>query len=110
MEMCNNNQYGTVCSNSWDINEAIIVCNTLGYFGKPVDNFIYIVHKTYSLLLTGTSTAYSNAYFGQGTGQILLSDLGCTGTEISLLSCPFSNNGSTSCTHSQDAGVICSTG
>ena len=34
VEMCYNNQYGTVCSDSWDINEAIVACNQLGFFGN----------------------------------------------------------------------------
>ena len=37
VEMCYNNQYGTVCSDSWDINEAIVVCNRLGFFGKYLE-------------------------------------------------------------------------
>ena len=106
--MCYNNQYGTLCSYAWDINEAIVTCNQLGYFGKS----IYILYLITALHLTyiGTATAFSNAYFGQGTGQILLSGLGCTGTETSLFSCSFSNViGSTNCSHSQDVGVACST-
>ena len=49
----------------------------------------------------------SNAYFGLGTGPILLSDLYCTGTESSLLECSHQSCGVTSCTHNNDIGVIC---
>ena len=34
------------------------------------------------------STAYHNAYFGRGTGPILLDDLLCTGSEARLIDCP----------------------
>ena len=53
------------------------------------------------------SEAKTNAYFGSGTGPILLSNLYCTGTESSLLECNQKSCYATSCTHSNDAGVIC---
>ena len=49
----------------------------------------------------------TDAYFGFGTVPILLSNLYCTGTESSLLECNQQSCGVTSCTHSNDAGVIC---
>lgn len=42
VEICKNNQWGTVCNNQWDINEAIVVCNQLGYYG----NVLLIKNKT----------------------------------------------------------------
>ena len=50
--------------------------------------------------------AYSNAYYGQGTGPILLDSFHCTGVESSLLDCRYNHN-SRSCSHSDDAGVRC---
>ena len=46
-------------------------------------------------------------YFGSGTGPILLSNLYCTGIESSLLECNQQSCDVTSCTHANDAGVIC---
>ena len=40
VEMCYNNQYGTLCSYAWDINEAIVICNQLGFFGKFITYYI----------------------------------------------------------------------
>jgi len=62
---------------------------------------------------TTGATAYSNAYFGHGTGPILLDDLVCNGQESRLIDCPrvtsqgigtydFCPNG-----HGEDAGVAC---
>ena len=52
--------------------------------------------------------AVSYAAFGQGTGLILLDNVGCTGTESSLLSCSHRGIGVLrSCSHSEDAGVMC---
>ena len=50
----------------------------------------------------------SGSQFGHGTGPIFLDQLGCSGTESSLLQCNrFAGLGLHSCDHSQDAGVSC---
>ncbi|XP_078337377.1 scavenger receptor class A member 5-like [Crassostrea virginica] len=61
---------GTVCDDSWDKNDARVVCRMLGYS-------------------TGNVTAFSSAHFGQGTGSILMDDVNCTGSERSLVLCSF---------------------
>ena len=45
--------------------------------------------------------------FGQGSGPIHMNNVGCTGTELSLLDCPHSR--SHSCSHHDDAAVQCQT-
>ena len=54
--------------------------------------------------LTG-GTARSSAYFGQGTGSILLDDVQCVGTELFLTNCTHSSTHN--CGHYEDAGVTC---
>ena len=51
--------------------------------------------------------AMSRAAFGQGTGQILLDNVGCGGYEFSLLSCSHRGIGVNYCGHHEDAGVVC---
>lgn len=89
VEICYNNTYGTVCGDTWDMADAAVVCNYLGY--------------------KGASRAYQGAFYGEGSGPILLSGVDCAGSEPYLLACPRLNSdiGYTSCTHSQDAGVYC---
>ena len=49
--------------------------------------------------------AFSSAYFGSGSGPILLDDVNCIGTENSLLNCGYTSNHN--CHHSEDVGVQC---
>ena len=51
--------------------------------------------------------AKSNAEFGQGNGTIAIENVACTGSENQLLVCPSSPIFGTTCTHDEDAGVVC---
>ena len=57
--------------------------------------------------LRAGGTAYSNAYFGMGSGPILLDDIQCTISASKLLECPSRPILSHNCLHSADAGVGC---
>ena len=88
VEFCHNNDWGTVCDDSWGTTDTIVVCRQLGF------------------LTTGV-TAFSNVEFGQGTGPIWLNDVRCVGTESRLADCPANAIGSYDCSHGEDAGVRC---
>ena len=82
-------EWGTVCDDGWDYTDARVLCRQLGY--------------GYS------GTPYYDAYFGQGTGSILLDEVTCTGSEATLSNCGHLGVGTTgNCSHSEDAGVRCS--
>ena len=82
--------WGTVCDDGWNSADAYVVCRQLGF------------DDSYG------ATAYSNAYYGKGSGPILLDNVTCTGGELTLASCSHLGIGVTrSCSHSEDAGVRC---
>eukprot|EP00058_Branchiostoma_floridae_P023683 XP_002609173.1 hypothetical protein BRAFLDRAFT_92536 [Branchiostoma floridae] len=88
VEIFYNGEWGTVCSYSWDLADASVVCRQLGY-------------SCASLTTTWAS-------FGEGTGQIWLRYVGCTGHEARLADCSHRGWGDTSgCNHGRDVGVVC---
>ena len=87
VEIWYNSQWNTICDDFWDLNDANVVCRQLGY--------------------RGAVTAHRSAHFGQGSGQILLDDLRCTGREASLLECSHRGINSHNCGHYEDASVTC---
>ena len=46
---------------------------------------------------------------GQRNQSIFLDELGCTGSESSLISCPHLGIGNHNCGHFEDVGLVCTT-
>ncbi|CAM4563249.1 unnamed protein product [Leuciscus chuanchicus] len=87
VEVLYNGTWGTVCDDGWDLSDAAVVCREMGC-GDVIE-------------------AKRAAYFGQGSGQIWMDDVNCTGTETSLKNCRTSGWGRHNCRHFKDAGVMC---
>ncbi|XP_019860060.1 PREDICTED: deleted in malignant brain tumors 1 protein-like [Amphimedon queenslandica] len=85
VEVCINGAWGTVCDDSWDNDDAVVVCSQLG--------------------IDGVAVARTNAYFGAGTGPINMDNVQCTGNERLLVNCTYLSTHD--CGHSEDAGVTC---
>ncbi|XP_045169993.2 uncharacterized protein LOC123532595 [Mercenaria mercenaria] len=78
-------KWGTVCDDGFEINAAKVVCRMLGY---------------------RRGEKHGLAYYGRGTGPILLDDVRCTGNEHILFDCEIDYDTS-DCGHNEDVGVSC---
>ncbi|XP_035699632.1 uncharacterized protein LOC118432207 [Branchiostoma floridae] len=83
--------WGTVCDDLWDANDAAVACRQLGYG-----------HGAHVAL---------TSQFGPGSGgtdTIFLDDVACSGSESNLDHCSHNGHGDHNCGHSEDVGIICS--
>uniref|UniRef100_A0A3B5ANM0 Soluble scavenger receptor cysteine-rich domain-containing protein SSC5D n=1 Tax=Stegastes partitus TaxID=144197 RepID=A0A3B5ANM0_9TELE len=87
VEFYNNGQWGTVCGESWDINDASVVCRQLDC-GRA--------HKITTM-----------SEYGQGTGTTWIDQIECNGMESTLPQCPQRPFTDKTCNISSVAGVIC---
>ena len=87
VEVLYNGQWGTVCDDGWDLNDAEVMCRQLG-FGPTI-------------------AARHYAAYGQGRGKIWLDDLNCVGTESNIGHCLHRGWGNYYCSHYEDAGIKC---
>jgi len=83
-----NDQWGTVCDDSWDINDAHVVCRMLGYPGA-------------------VGATKGKDFGGAKDGPIWLDEVNCSGNESTLAACPHGGWGISDCNHTKDAGVVC---
>ena len=111
VEVCINDQWGTVCDDSWDSTDATVVCRQLGYAytGSECKYCFYAIWTFCLSCFTcyAGGTAYYNAFFGVGTGPIYLDDVACTSSASQLLECSSRPILEHNCDHHADAGVGC---
>ena len=87
VEVYHNGEWGTVCDDGWDIDDASVVCQQLGF--------------------EMATAAHGLVIYGPGTGPIHYDQVACTGSEARLSDCSHNGIGIHDCSHGQDAGVAC---
>ena len=90
VEVYYNGEWGTVCGDGWDLNDAQVVCNELG-----------LGHAIF---------AAQSAFYGQGNGQIWLYNMECVGIEWAIGNCSHGGWRIGYCEHYQYAGAKCLSG
>ena len=92
VEVYHNLEWGIVCDNGWDLNDAQVVCNELGY-GRAI-------------------TASNNSFYGSGIyyRKVWLDDLNCVGTEGTIANCSHRGWNVHNCKHFDTAGAKCTKG
>ena len=88
LEVYHKGTWGTVCSDYFDDRAAGVVCYMLGY---------------------GYAGKFIGDRYGAGSGQILLDDIRCNGTETTIEDCRHSDWGVHDCGHDKDVSVSCTT-
>ncbi|XP_047659956.1 antigen WC1.1-like [Tachysurus fulvidraco] len=88
LEVFHSGSWGTVCDDSWGIEDVQVVCRQL-QCGEALSNHI-------------------PAWFGPGTGSIWLNEVECEGNETSLWNCRYQLCKEGECGHHEDVGVVCS--
>ncbi|KAI6656892.1 hypothetical protein LOD99_16194 [Oopsacas minuta] len=88
LEVLYNGTWGTVCDDRFSIVDAQIACKQLGYLGAV--------------------RVYPRSYYGSGTGDIILDNVVCRGSEQLLSQCLHHDFYVTDCSHGEDVGIVCS--
>ncbi|XP_073667835.1 CD5 antigen-like [Paramisgurnus dabryanus] len=85
LQVLYDDHWGSVCHTGWGLDEAAVVCKELGCgaTGEPV------------------------SYVGPFVGPIWMSNIACTGNELTVRNCSFTGWGLSSCMNGLYAGVIC---
>ena len=87
VEVCLDGVWGTICNNFWNNLDAAVVCHQLN------------LGRTDSRAVLGSN-------YGAGSGPIFFDNVFCRGTEILITNCQ--RGFTTDCSHTNDAGVVCS--
>ncbi|XP_046378448.2 deleted in malignant brain tumors 1 protein-like isoform X1 [Haliotis rufescens] len=89
VEIYRQGEWGTICDDSWDRMEALVVCRMLGYVdGENVN-----------------ATSLPGGAFGPGSGNIVFDEMSCIGVEDNLHECSSSEDHN--CNHFEDATARC---
>mmetsp|Transcript_35480 Transcript_35480/g.80729 ORF Transcript_35480/g.80729 Transcript_35480/m.80729 type:complete len:352 (-) Transcript_35480:67-1122(-) len=87
LEVRHNDQWGTVCDDSFGSNDATVACRSMGQTGSG-----------------------SVQRYGGGVGLIWMDNMNCNGGGNSITECNFNGWGNHNCGHGEDVGICCNGG
>ena len=87
IEIYHNGIWGTICDWYFNLIDGQAICRQLGY--------------------SQVLTIYGSAHYNEGYGPVWLSDINCPNSAMSFKECQHSGWGRSSCSHRQDASVVC---
>ncbi|VDH99035.1 Hypothetical predicted protein [Mytilus galloprovincialis] len=89
VEVFHDGEWGTICNHGFDVNDAKVICNTLGY-------------------QESTPTVVPVSKYRSGFGPIWLENVMCTGNEVDIALCNSNGWGNVGqCSHTDDAALTC---
>jgi len=108
LEICINNAWGTICSNSFRLVDAEVACNHAIGFDRIGWYCYYFSFCGFTYQnCSGSKVISPRSYLS--SGPIFLDQLACTGSDSNLLECSRGGQilGLASCNHTQDVWVEC---
>ena len=106
VEVCINNGWHTVCDDGWSSTDARVVCKHLGYSYSGCESTNTWLNISIIIFPIVGKATFQPSY-GQGSGTIAMENVACFGTETDLFACKSSPIFGTTCSHAEDAGVVC---
>ena len=111
VEICLENEWGTICDDNWGALDARVVCRQLQLpTNRKFDFRLLRSLREHS----SSSDADALLRFGGGESRIHYAGFRCIGTEEQLVDCQVDRNASLfqnpACIHAEDAGVKCTSG
>ncbi|XP_011673150.1 scavenger receptor class A member 5-like [Strongylocentrotus purpuratus] len=85
LEIFHDDQWGSICDNTWFGDDASVACRQMG--------------------LGNVKYAYQD--YGPGQGPVHLDDVDCRGTEMYITTCQKGDWGVNNCGHDSDVGMSC---
>ena len=111
VEYCSSGRWSLVCYDSWDTNDAKVICRQLGFnvegkFTLHDDCFFQLPSLNSSMYIqcAGGSVVAIDTRVGRDQPSTFITIVDCVGNEESISQCPQDNNGV--CLNT-GAGVIC---
>jgi hypothetical protein len=85
VEICIKSNWGTICRDGWDDDDAAVVCNQLGYGQEGKSIVVAFIIMILFFSLDALALWISN----RNSGPVLIDEVDCDSTEAELLQCDY---------------------